>query len=161
MTGAGELRSAFASTTGGVMTEEAGAITGDLELVTRPTPDGSAVEALVRYAGARELYAVSGSPVRAFRVSGRGGAPGRPRAHTGAPHDAGAGRQGRERAARRSLQYLPSLTVPASRSQGPASLARISTELDRLKSDSSDAPSVNLAGMQRMRWAERVLSGDP
>ena len=48
------------------MTEEAGAITGDLELLTRPTPDGRAIEALVRYAGARELYKVSGSPVRAL-----------------------------------------------------------------------------------------------
>ncbi len=69
MTGAGELRSAFASTAGGVMTEEAGAVTGDLELLTRPTPDDRAIEALVRYAGARELYAVSGSPVRAASES--------------------------------------------------------------------------------------------
>ncbi len=65
MTGAGELRSAFASTLGCVMTEEAVAITGDLELLTRPAPDGRAIEALVGYAGARELYTVSGSPVRA------------------------------------------------------------------------------------------------
>jgi hypothetical protein len=64
MSGAGELRSAFASTAGGVMTEEAGAVTGDLELLTRPAPDGRGVEALVRYAGSRDLYAVSGSPVR-------------------------------------------------------------------------------------------------
>ena len=42
MSGAEELRSAFASTAGGVMTEEAGAVTGDLELLTRPTPDGVA-----------------------------------------------------------------------------------------------------------------------
>ena len=60
-----ELRSLFASTTGGVMTEEAGAVTGDLELLIRPAPDGQAIEALVGYAGARELYTVSGSPVRA------------------------------------------------------------------------------------------------
>jgi hypothetical protein len=52
------------STTGGVMTDEVGAITGELELLTRPTPDGSAVEAMVRYAGAQDLYTVSGSPVR-------------------------------------------------------------------------------------------------
>jgi hypothetical protein len=65
VSGAGELRSAFASTAGGVMTEEAGAVTGDLELLTRPTPDGRAIEALVGYAGARDLYTVSGSPVRA------------------------------------------------------------------------------------------------
>ena len=69
MSGAGELRSAFASTAGGVMTEEAGAVTGDLELLTRPTHDGRGVEALVRYAGARDLYAVSGSPVRAASES--------------------------------------------------------------------------------------------
>jgi hypothetical protein len=65
VSGAGELRSAFASTAGGVMTEEAGAVTGDLELLTHPTQDGRGVEALVRYAGARDLYTVSGSPVRA------------------------------------------------------------------------------------------------
>jgi hypothetical protein len=58
-----ELRSPFGSTTGGVMTVEAGAITGDLELITRPTTDGNRIEALVRYAGARDLYTVSGSPV--------------------------------------------------------------------------------------------------
>jgi hypothetical protein len=63
--GVGELLSAFRSTTGGVMTEEVGAVTGDLELLTRPTPDGAAIKALVRYAGARDLYTVSGSPVRA------------------------------------------------------------------------------------------------
>ena len=62
------LRSTLVSTTGGVMTEEVGAITGELELQTRATPDGSAVEAMVRYAGAQDLYTVSGSPVRA--VSG-------------------------------------------------------------------------------------------
>jgi hypothetical protein len=59
------LSSTFVSTTGGVMTDEVGAITGELELLTRPTPDGSAVEAIVRYAGAQDLYTVSGSPVRA------------------------------------------------------------------------------------------------
>ena len=49
------LSSTFVSTTGGVMTDEVGAITGELELLTRPTPDGSAVEAIVRYAGAQDL----------------------------------------------------------------------------------------------------------
>ena len=44
------------------MTEEVGAITGDLELQTRATPDGSGIEAMVRYAGAQDLYTVSGSP---------------------------------------------------------------------------------------------------
>ena len=61
----GELRSPFASTKGGVMTEDAEAFTGELELVTRPTPGGGGVEALVSYSGARELYTVSGSPVAA------------------------------------------------------------------------------------------------
>jgi hypothetical protein len=62
-----ELRSTFASTVGGVMTEEAGAVTGDLELLTRPgeAGEGGALEALVRYAGAGEWYTVSGSPVPA------------------------------------------------------------------------------------------------
>jgi hypothetical protein len=62
------MSSTFVSTTGGVMTEEAGAITGELELLTRVTPDGS-IEAMVRYAGAQDLYTVSGSPVHA--VSGQ------------------------------------------------------------------------------------------
>ena len=59
------LRSTFVSTTGGVMTDEAGAITGELELQTRLTPGGSAIEVLVGYAGAQDLYTVSGSPVHA------------------------------------------------------------------------------------------------
>ena len=46
------------------MTEEVGAITGALELLTRPVPDGRAIEALVRYAGAQDLYTVVGSPLR-------------------------------------------------------------------------------------------------
>ena len=59
-----ELRSAFVSTAGGVMTEEAGAITGDLELLTRPGQAGEdGLEVLVRYAGAEEWYTVSGSPL--------------------------------------------------------------------------------------------------
>jgi hypothetical protein len=49
---------------GGVMTEEVGAITGELELLTRLTPDGG-IEAMVRYAGAQDLYTISGSPVHA------------------------------------------------------------------------------------------------
>ena len=47
------------------MTDEAGAVTGELELMTRVTPDGRAIEAMVRYAGAQDLYTVSGSPVHA------------------------------------------------------------------------------------------------
>jgi hypothetical protein len=56
-----EKYSTFQSTTGGVMTVEAGAITGDLEVCTKPTPRG--VEITIRYAGADEWYAVEGSPV--------------------------------------------------------------------------------------------------
>jgi hypothetical protein len=55
------------------MTDEVGAITGELELQTRATPDGSAVEAMVRYAGARDLYTVSRSPVRVATLSERAG----------------------------------------------------------------------------------------
>ena len=44
------------------MTEEAGAITGELELLCRPGPEG--LHVAVRYAGAGEWYTVSGSPVR-------------------------------------------------------------------------------------------------
>jgi hypothetical protein len=61
-----ELRSEFVSTVGGVMTEETGAVTGDLELLTRPSEAGdSGLEVLVRYAGAKEWYTVSGSPTPA------------------------------------------------------------------------------------------------
>lgn len=57
-----EDRSTFTSTTGGVMTEEAGAITGELELLCRP--GAGVLHVLVRYAGAGEWYTVCGSPVR-------------------------------------------------------------------------------------------------
>jgi hypothetical protein len=57
-----EFRSTFTSTTGGVMTEEAGAVTGELELLCRPGSGG--LDVLVRYAGADEWYTVSGSPVQ-------------------------------------------------------------------------------------------------
>lgn len=43
------------------MTAEAGAVTGELELATRPTDDGLHVK--VRYAGAEEWYTVEGSPI--------------------------------------------------------------------------------------------------
>ena len=59
------LSSTFVSTAGGVMTEEAGAITGELELLTGVTSDGGGIEVMVRYAGAQDLYTVSGSPVYA------------------------------------------------------------------------------------------------
>lgn len=61
----GSLTSSFTSTTGGVMTVEVGAITGDLELLTYPTENNYGIEALVRYAGARDQYRVAGSPVAA------------------------------------------------------------------------------------------------
>lgn len=57
-----ESRSTFTSTTGGVMTEEAGAVTGELELLYRPGVAG--LDVLVRYAGSDEWYTVSGGPVR-------------------------------------------------------------------------------------------------
>ncbi len=60
--GKGEARSIIASTTGGVMTKEVGAITGDLEIATRPTGTGI-IEVTVRYAGASEWYTVEGSPI--------------------------------------------------------------------------------------------------
>ena len=47
------------------MTDEAGAITGELELLTRVTPDGGGIEAMVRYVGTQDLYTVSGSPMHA------------------------------------------------------------------------------------------------
>ncbi len=56
-----EMRSLIASTVGGVMTEEVGAVTGDLEVATRPKAGG--VEVAVRYAGADEWYTVEGSPI--------------------------------------------------------------------------------------------------
>ena len=57
-----EIRTKFLSTVGGVMTEEAGAVTGELELLTRPAGENR-LEALVRYAGAEKWYTVLGSPV--------------------------------------------------------------------------------------------------
>lgn len=55
------LRSTFDSTTGGVMTDEAGAITGELELETRI--EDEVLTASVRYAGAEEWYSVAGGPI--------------------------------------------------------------------------------------------------
>ena len=65
----GEAYSIIASTTGGVMTKEVGAITGDLEIATRPTNTES-IEVTVRYAGASEWYAVEGSPIKLGGSSG-------------------------------------------------------------------------------------------
>ena len=54
-------RSNIVSTTGGVMTDEAGAVTGELEVLT--LPEAGLLEVRVRYAGAEEWYTVTGSPV--------------------------------------------------------------------------------------------------
>ena len=43
------------------MTEEAGAVTGDLEV--RTLPEAGLLDVSVRYAGAEEWYTVTGSPV--------------------------------------------------------------------------------------------------
>ncbi|QIN77230.1 hypothetical protein GBA65_00425 [Rubrobacter marinus] len=56
-----EARSNIVSTAGGVMTDEAGAITGELEV--RTLPEAGLLEVRVRYAGAEEWYTVTGSPV--------------------------------------------------------------------------------------------------
>jgi len=55
-----EQRSVFVSTAGGVMTREAGAVTGDLELATTMEDDRLLVR--VRYAGANDWYEIEGSP---------------------------------------------------------------------------------------------------
>jgi hypothetical protein len=57
----GEVRSTITSTTGGVMTKEVGAVTGDLEVATSVGAGGA--EATVRYVGADEWYTVEGSPI--------------------------------------------------------------------------------------------------
>jgi hypothetical protein len=56
-----EMRTTMASTVGGVMTEEVGAVRGDLEIATRPKAEG--IEVTVRYVGADEWYTVDGSPI--------------------------------------------------------------------------------------------------
>lgn len=55
------LRSTFTSTAGGVMTEEAGAVTGELEIETKN--QGGRLAVMVRYAGAEEWYSVAGGPI--------------------------------------------------------------------------------------------------
>jgi hypothetical protein len=63
-----ETRSTIASTVGGVMTEEVGAVTGDLEVATRPRAEG--IEVAVRYAGADEWYTIDGGPIKLDNVGG-------------------------------------------------------------------------------------------
>ena len=53
------------------MTDEAGAVTGALEL--RTLPEAGLLDVRVRYAGAEEWYTVSGSPVQ---LSGEEAGPG-------------------------------------------------------------------------------------
>ena len=57
-----ELASIFTAPPGGVMTDEVGVITGELELRTRCTPKGQ-VSVEIRYAGADEWYRVSAADV--------------------------------------------------------------------------------------------------
>jgi hypothetical protein len=59
-----ERRSVIHSTVGGVMTDEVGVVTGDLEIATR-LPNAGVFDVRVRYAGAEEWYTVAGSPVSA------------------------------------------------------------------------------------------------
>jgi hypothetical protein len=59
-----ERRSVIYSTVGGVMTDEVGVVTGDLEIATRLLNAG-VFDVRVRYAGAEEWYTVAGSPVSA------------------------------------------------------------------------------------------------
>lgn len=56
-----ERHSIIRSTAGGVMTDEAGAVTGDLEIATRLDAENLYVS--VRYSGADEWYTVTGSSV--------------------------------------------------------------------------------------------------
>ena len=50
------------------MTVEVGAVTGDLEITTRPRAGG--VEVAVRYARADEWYTVEGSPIESNNAGG-------------------------------------------------------------------------------------------
>ncbi len=52
------------------MTEETGAVTGDLEVATLLSQTVNSVEITVRYAGAEEWYTVEGSPVKLGDASG-------------------------------------------------------------------------------------------
>ncbi|GGM47169.1 hypothetical protein GCM10012275_17810 [Longimycelium tulufanense] len=55
--------SEFKAAPGGVMTDEVGVITGDLELRTSHTEDGM-VTVEIRYAGADEWYRISAAEVK-------------------------------------------------------------------------------------------------
>ncbi len=58
-----ELRSTFTAAAGGVMTDEVGVITGELELVSTCESDGS-VKVRVRYAEALDWYTITGAGVQ-------------------------------------------------------------------------------------------------
>ncbi|MGB3634633.1 MAG: hypothetical protein WA982_11380 [Rubrobacteraceae bacterium] len=62
------------------MTAEAGAVTGDLELLTKPAANGTGIEVLVCYVGAQDLYTVLGSPVQAVSEASEEGEEGDHRA---------------------------------------------------------------------------------
>lgn len=64
-----EARSTITSTTGGIMTRDVGAITGELEIATRSIDKGT-IEVAARYAGVNEWYAVEGSPFQAADTGG-------------------------------------------------------------------------------------------
>jgi hypothetical protein len=55
------IRSRVRSTVGGIMTKEAGAVTGDLDVET--TVVGKGIDVRVAYAGADEWYTALGSPL--------------------------------------------------------------------------------------------------
>lgn len=57
-----ERRSTIHSTVGGVMTDDVGAVTGDLEIATHLL-DAGLLDVRARYAGAEEWYTVTGSPL--------------------------------------------------------------------------------------------------
>lgn len=66
-----ELHSVFTSTTGGVLTVEAGAVTGDLEAAT--SVEKGTLEISVRYADAEDWYTVAGSPATLAHLASAGG----------------------------------------------------------------------------------------
>ncbi|MGH3984564.1 MAG: hypothetical protein ACRDST_18230 [Pseudonocardiaceae bacterium] len=57
-----ELSSVFTAPRGGVMTDEVGVTTGELELRTRSAPNGQ-INVEVRYAEAEEWYRISAADV--------------------------------------------------------------------------------------------------
>jgi len=58
-----ELRSTFNATPDGVMTNEVGILTGELELHTTCSPDGT-LRLAIRYVGAGEWYTIHGHDYR-------------------------------------------------------------------------------------------------